>query len=176
MAEGLKKQIYFQDFIPGNVCFGCGNDNHQGLQIKSYWDGDISVCIWNSETKYHGWENLLNGGILATLIDCHCMCTATAAAYQAENRYLNTEPTYRFATGTITVRYLKPTSNDKPVELRAKVTEIKGKKVTLNCDVLSENIKTAEAEVIAIRVFDSSQSNEQNPFFKIPDKSNINTN
>ena len=45
---------YFQDFMPENVCFGCGNNNHEGLQIKSYWENDESVLIWKSEEKYHG--------------------------------------------------------------------------------------------------------------------------
>jgi len=155
---------YFQDHMPGNVCFGCGSENHQGLQIKSYWDGDIAVCKWNSETKYHGWANLLNGGILATLIDCHCMGTAAAAAYKAENRSLDSEPVYRYATGTLTVKYLKPTPNDKTIEIRAKVIEIKGRKTTLSCEVFAEGVKTAEAEVIAIRVFDGSQGDSDNPF------------
>lgn len=151
------KKDYFQDHMPGNVCFGCGQDNHEGLQIKSYWEDNEAVCIWHSEEKYHGWKKLLNGGILATVIDCHCMGTAMAAAYRAENRPLNSEPEYRYATGTMTVKYLKPTLNDKPIELRAKVTEIKGRKTVLLCDVWVEGIRTAEASVIAIRVFDSSK-------------------
>jgi acyl-coenzyme A thioesterase PaaI-like protein len=159
----MEKQ-YFQHFMPGNVCFGCGVENPDGLQIKSYWDGDESVCIWQSQEKYHGWSNLLNGGILATLIDCHCMCTAMAAAYRAEGRGLGTDPEYRFATGTIQVKYLKPTPNNLPIELRATVVEIKGKKVTLSCDAFSQGIRTAEAHVIAIRVSDGSQAHGANPF------------
>jgi acyl-coenzyme A thioesterase PaaI-like protein len=155
---------YFQDFMPNNVCFGCGKDNHEGLHIKSYWEGEESICSWNSEEKYHGWANLLNGGILATIIDCHCMGTAIAYACKMENRSLDSEPIYRYATGTLTIKYLKPTSNNHPIMLRARVTEVKGKKTVLFCEAFSNNIKTAEAEVIAIRVFDSSQDNAKNPF------------
>ena len=150
---------YFQDHMPSNVCFGCGRDNHFGLKISSYWDGDEAVCIWNSEEKYQGWKGIMNGGIMATIIDCHCMGAAMAAAYKAENRGLDTEPEYRYATGTLTVKYLKPTSNTKPVELRAKVTEIKGRKVVLKCDVISDGQLTAQADVVAIRVFDGSKNN-----------------
>ena len=147
---------YFQDHMPENVCFGCGIHNPDGLQIKSYWEGDESVCVFKSEEKYHGWSNLMNGGIIATVIDCHCMGTAMAHAYKSENRSLDTEPEYRYATGTLTVKYLKPTPNDKPLELRAKVIEVKGRKTVMSCEAISENMKVAEAEVIAIRVFDSS--------------------
>ncbi|MEP1034208.1 PaaI family thioesterase [Ekhidna sp.] len=153
----MSESKYFQDHMPENVCFGCGS-NHEGLQIKSYWDGDISVCEWRSEEKYHGWSNLMNGGIMATLIDCHCMGTAMADAYKKEGRSLATDPEYRYATGTLTVKYLKPTPNTT-VELRARVVEVKGRKTVLKCDFLSESgEKTAEADVVAIRVYDSSEN------------------
>ncbi|MCV9389135.1 PaaI family thioesterase [Reichenbachiella ulvae] len=155
---------YFQDYMNENVCFGCGIHNDQGLHIKSEWDGEESVCVWESEEKYHGWSNLMNGGVMATLIDCHCMCTAMAHAYKLEGRALNTMPEYRYATGTLNVKYLKPTSNNDPVELRAKVTEVKGKKTVMHCGFYSLGEKTAEAEVIAIRVYDSSQDSGANVF------------
>ena len=154
------KKEYFQDFMPNNICFGCGRDNHFGLQISSYWEGSEAVCIWNSEKKYQGWKGVLNGGILAALIDCHTMGTAMAATYQAEGRSLDSLPEYRYATGTIKVKYLKPTPNAKPVELRAEVLEIKGRKVVLTCRAYSEGTLTAEAEVVAIRVYDSSKDKE----------------
>jgi len=155
---------YFQDHMPNNTCFGCGSKNHEGLQIKSYWDGEEAVCKWNSEEKYHGWKNILNGGVLATLIDCHTMCTAAAYAYKSEGRSYGSAPDYKYATGTLTVKYLKPTSNNSLLELRARVTEQRGKVTTVACDEYSEGIKTAEATVIAIRVFDSSKEN--NSVFK----------
>jgi acyl-coenzyme A thioesterase PaaI-like protein len=154
----MKNLDFFQDHMPGNVCFGCGRHNHDGLKISSYWDGDEAVCVWESQEKYQGWKDIMNGGIMATLVDCHTMCTAMAAVYKEEKRALDSSPIYRYATGTITVKYLKPTSNLHPVELRAKVVEIKGKKVVLKCDVLSQGELTAQADVVAIRVFDSSQS------------------
>lgn len=157
---------YFQDHMEGNICFGCGKDNAEGLQIKSYWEGDEAVCVWQSEEKYNGWKGLMNGGIMGTLIDCHCMCTAMAAAYTEEGRGLDSSPAYRYATGTMTIKYLKPTPNDQPVELRAKVTEIKGKKVTMHCEMFADGTKTAEASVIAIRVFDSSKDQNIDAFAK----------
>ncbi len=155
---------YFQDHMPENVCFGCGIGNPQGLQIKSYWQEDLAVCEWMPEEKYHGWSDLLNGGIIATLIDCHCMGTAMAKAYADEGRPLNSEPEYRYATGTLQIKYLRPTSNLHVVTLEASVVEQKGRKTTLTCGVFSQGVKTVEAEVVAIRVFDSSQAAANNPF------------
>ena len=155
---------YFQDHMPENVCFGCGILNPNGLQIKSYWEGEEAVLDWESEEKYHGWADLMNGGIMATLIDCHCMGAAMAYAYKAEGRSMDTHPEYRYATGTLNVKYLKPTPNRK-VQLRAIIIEVKGKKTVMSCDFFSnEGVKTAEAEVIAIRVFDGSQAEAGNMF------------
>jgi len=156
--EGGSK--YFQDHMPGNICFGCGRENHDGLKISSYWEGEEAVCIWHSKDKYQGWKGILHGGILASIIDCHTMCTAMAAVYKMEGRGLDSLPIYRYATGTLTIKYLKPTPNDKPIELRARVTLIKGKKVVIHCKAISEDVITAEAEVVAIRVYDSSESKE----------------
>lgn len=158
------KSDIFQHFMPENVCFGCGIHNPDGLHIHSRWEDEVSVCEWMPEEKYHGWADLLNGGIMATLIDCHCMCTAMADAYCREDRSLDSMPEYRYATGTLNIKYLKPTSSRHLVRLEAKVTEVKGRKTILSCDFYSQGVKTAEAEVIGLRVFDSSQSVENNPF------------
>ncbi len=159
---------YFQDHMPGNVCFGCGTLNHEGLQIKSYWDegGEEAVCTWQPEHRYRGWHQVLNGGILATLIDCHCMGAALAAAYRAENRPMGSEPVYRYATGTITVRYLKPTPIDTPVELRARVLELSGRKARIACEVFAQGEKTAEADAVGIRVLEGDATKDDR--FKAP--------
>lgn len=161
------KSPYIQDYMDGNICFGCGKENHEGLQIKSFWEGDTCICRWDSMDKYQGWTNLMNGGILATLIDCHTMGAAMSHAYHLENRWYDTSPAYMYATGTLTVKYLKPTPNNDTLELRAKILEVKGKKTVLHCEAWVGDLKTAEAEVIAIRVVDTSQAHglEKNPFF-----------
>lgn len=157
------KKDYFQSHMPENVCFGCGVSNPDGLHVKSYWEGEEAVCQWTSEEKYHGWANLLNGGILATIIDCHCMGTAMADAYKRENRSLDSEPVYRYATGTLTVKYLKPTPNTT-IELRTTIEEVKGRKTVMKCKAYVDGELTAEADVIAIRVYDSSTHEGENPF------------
>lgn len=152
-----KEETFFQDDMPGNICFGCGSENEQGLQIKSKWEGDESVCFWNSKEMYQGWPGVLCGGITASLIDCHCMNTATAYAYKLEGREMGSFPVYKYATGTLNIKYLKPVSNDHPIEIRAKIVEVKNRKTVLHCEVFTQGIKAAEAEVIGIRVYDSSK-------------------
>jgi len=147
-------RVYIQDFMPDNVCFGCGSLNPDGLQIKSFMDGEECVAVWQSAEKYHGWQSVLNGGILATLIDCHSMATALQAAYASESRPVGSDPVYRYATGTITIRYLLPTSNELPVTLRARVESMSGRKTRVTCRTFVDGNQTAEADVVAVRVFE----------------------
>lgn len=75
--------IAFQDQIPDNNCYGCGPGNREGLRIKSFWDGEAAVCTYRPEHHHSaGPPQFLNGGIIATLIDCHSVCTAIANAYR----------------------------------------------------------------------------------------------
>ncbi len=162
----MSDKVYFQDHMGHNVCYGCGKFNDKGLQLQSYWDssGEFAICDWQAKEHHHGWPQVMNGGIMATLIDCHSMCTAMAYVYKEEGRSLDSEPIYRYATGSMNIKYLKPTSNSNPVRLEARVIESKGRKVVIKVDFFSGELKTAEAEVVAIRVFDSSQQMAEGVF------------
>ena len=71
----------------------------------------------DSIKSYQGWPKIMNGGIIAN--DCHCMGTAMAYAYKTEGRSLDSKPYYKYATGTLKVKYIKPTPN-KEVKLIAR--------------------------------------------------------
>jgi acyl-coenzyme A thioesterase PaaI-like protein len=142
-----------QDLIPGNHCFGCGPENPDGMQIKSYWDGEVSVCEYMPRPEQcAGPTQYLYGGAIASLIDCHCVCTAIANYYEVDGHAVGEGPHIWCVTGRLSVNYLKPTLIDRPVELRAFISECGEKKTILACTVYSDGVATAEGEVIAIRV------------------------
>jgi acyl-coenzyme A thioesterase PaaI-like protein len=141
-----------QDQLPDQPCWGCGQANPHGLRIKSHWSGDQSVCTWRPEADHVGWPGVLNGGILAAIVDCHCVCTALADAYRAEGRALNSQPPVAFATGSLNVMYLKPVPIDAPVELYARITERTARKTRLECVVVSGGEQRARADVVAVRL------------------------
>jgi len=73
------EQSLQEKYAPGNVCFGCGAANPDGLHIRSFLknsDGEL-VAEWKPEKKYEAFNGVLNGGIIGTLLDCHCNWTAT---------------------------------------------------------------------------------------------------
>ena len=143
----------FQDLMKGHHCFGCGTLNQQGLRIKSYWSGEGSICTWLPANHHMaGPKQVLNGGIIATIIDCHCVCTAIAAAYQAEGREIGSEPTLLYVTGALNVKYLQPTSIKEEVFLRAQVQAVQEKSATLTCSLLSNQKESVRTEVVAVKV------------------------
>jgi len=142
----------FQDYWDKNQCWGCGKNEH-GLQIKSYWDENESVCIWKPH-KHHkaGPAHILNGGIIGTLIDCHSICTAIANEYKLEERELDSKPLIWCVTASLKVDYYLPTPIDEILTIKAKIKEKIGRKTIIECSVFSKGKNTAEGEVLAIRV------------------------
>jgi acyl-coenzyme A thioesterase PaaI-like protein len=133
-------------------CWGCGSQNEHGLQIKSFWDGDEGVCIWQPQPYHQAWPGIVNGGILATLIDCHSACTATATACRAEHRPLNSLPVIPFVTASLRVSYLRPTPLDGPLTLRATVLERAERKMVLTCVLSAEGVACVRGEVVMVRL------------------------
>jgi len=142
-----------QDCIPDNHCFGCGPLNPLGLQIKSYWDGEEAVCRFQPRPEHMaGPTHVLNGGILATVIDCHAVCTAIADSYRVAGEALGAGPLRWAVTAALRVDYLAPTPIEQPVELRARVREVSGRKRVVDCTVRSGGRECAKAEVLAVEV------------------------
>ena len=147
-------QKAFQDFYPDHTshCYGCGRLNEHGLQIKSYWDGDETVCRFDPRPYHTAIPGYVYGGLIASLIDCHATGTAAAAMYRAENRAMDTEPPFRFVTASLKVDFLRPTPIDATLEVRAKVKEIKGRKVALELTLSAKGEVCARGEVVAVQM------------------------
>jgi acyl-coenzyme A thioesterase PaaI-like protein len=146
----------FQEFYPDSLsyCYGCGRLNEHGLQIKSYWEGDETVCIFQPRPYHIAVPGYVYGGLIASLIDCHGTGTAAAAAYRAEGRSMDTEPPLRFLTASLHVDYLKPTPLGVPLEVRGQVKEVKGRKVVVSATLSARGELCARGEVIAVQVPD----------------------
>ncbi len=144
----------FQDhLLPfGKSCFGCGQQNDHGLRIRSHWEGEEGVCHWTPQAWHMAGEGILCGGVIATLIDCHSACTATAAAYRAEGREIGSLPRLVYVTASLRVDYLRPTPLNGELELRARVKEIAGRRITIACSLSAAGTQTARSEAVFVRV------------------------
>ena len=137
------------DEIAAN-CWGCGRNNDLGLQIKSYWEGDEAVCIWQPKEHHLAFQGILNGGIIASIIDCHCLNTANAA-YIKEKDLGWDILAGGFVTGTLNVKYIRPTPVSEPVKLIARVTEFLEKKIKVSCELYSNNNLCATGGITAVK-------------------------
>ena len=146
----------FQDYYPDHLshCYGCGKLNEQGYQIKTVWDGDETLTTFTPKPYHTAVPGFVYGGLLASLIDCHGTGSASAAMYKQEGREMDTEPSYRFLTGSLNVKYLKPTPIDCTLQIRGKIREIKGKKVTVDVEVWAKGEVVVTGEVVTIQVPD----------------------
>jgi acyl-coenzyme A thioesterase PaaI-like protein len=146
----------FQDFYPETMahCYGCGRLNEHGHQVKSFWDGEESVCRFQPRPEHIAIPGYVYGGLLASLIDCHGTGTAAAAGYRAEDRPMDSEPPLRYLTASLHVDYLKPTPLGPVLEVRAKVKEVKGRKVVVEEWVTVNGVVTVRGEVVAVQVPD----------------------
>jgi acyl-coenzyme A thioesterase PaaI-like protein len=148
------KEKAFQDYYPDDVsqCYGCGRLNQEGLRIKSYWDGDETVCIFEPRSCHTAIPGYVYGGLIASLIDCHGTGTAAAAAYRAQGRAMDSQPPLRFLTASLQVDYLRPTPLGVPLEVRARVEEVKGRKVTVISTLSANGEVCARGRVVAVQM------------------------
>jgi acyl-coenzyme A thioesterase PaaI-like protein len=128
------EHVAFQDQGSVHHCHGCGAANEKGLQLKSYGDGDEAIATWRAMAHHcGGTRQNLNGGIIASLIDCLSLNLAIAHAYRAEGRAIGSAPRIGYVTAKLNISYLKPTPIDEPIQLRARIAKLDGRKAWVNC-------------------------------------------
>ena len=151
----------FQDYYPDQLsyCYGCGRLNATGLQIKSYWQGDETVCRYRPRPDHIAIPGYVYGGLIASLIDCHGTGTAAAAAYRAEGRSMDSEPPRRFVTAALPGHSRRPTPLDAELELRGRVKQLKGRKVVIAITLSAKGELCARGEVVCVQMPDSFLSN-----------------
>lgn len=145
MTEKAIQDQYADEFAH---CYGCGRLNADGLQIKSYWDGEETVCRFTPEHKYSGgFPGFLYGGMIASLMDCHGAATAWAAMARETQKAMT-----RFVTASLKVDFRAPTPTNTEVEIRAKVSELKGRKVVVDLTLSAAGKLCAEGSAVMIQI------------------------
>jgi acyl-coenzyme A thioesterase PaaI-like protein len=107
-------------FAPNGRCFGCGPQNEKGLKIKSFVQGQDIVAEFIPESHHEAFENVLNGGIIGSALDCHCNW---AAAYFIK-QYEMVESVPCTVTAQYTIKLLRPTPSHQKLQLVARLDRI----------------------------------------------------
>ena len=143
-----------QDLYPDDFahCYGCGRNNSEGHQLKSFVEGDEVVAHFTPSSCHVAVPGFVYGGLLASLVDCHAMATAAAAAELAAGRRIGEAQVDRFVTAALRVEYLKPTPLGGELEIRGHVTERSEKKAVVALTVSVYGNITVRAEAVAVRM------------------------
>ncbi len=103
--------------LRAEYCFGCSDDNPEGLHLRFRRTGDGQVgAEITLRPELCGWKGVAHGGFVGLLIDevtswCMALCV---------------EDGHRFATRELRVRYLRPTPTGEPLTLIGKLVEDRG--------------------------------------------------
>lgn len=148
----------FQSLMRNNHCFGCGEDNSEGLGVRSRWDPDdsaASICEFTPASCHSAYPpDVVNGGVIAVVIDCHAICTAMADAYRRAGREIDDdgEPIL-YATGSLQISYKAPARLHGNLLARARIVSVGDRRTELEVTVRdSSGQVTAEGTVTAVRV------------------------
>ncbi len=143
-----------QDLYPDEFahCYGCGRLNAHGLHIRSEWTGEEAVARFRPEPYHIAVPGFVYGGLVASLIDCHAIATAAAAAMVAGGQEPGRDPTPRFVTASLQVDFLKPTPADTELVIRAWPTDVGDRKVVVEATLSARGVDCARGRVVAVRL------------------------
>jgi acyl-coenzyme A thioesterase PaaI-like protein len=140
MAElSIQETLY-----PDITCFGCGHANPDGLRIRSYREGDLTVCRFTSAPHHDNGFGFLNGGIIATVLDCH---SAAVVMWEANERGWEADAgaPIPFITSGVDVRFLRPTPLAEEVLITGLAEEIDETEMVVAVELLADDKVRAAA-------------------------------
>jgi acyl-coenzyme A thioesterase PaaI-like protein len=106
-----------EHYAPANACFGCGPANPKGLHVRSMPQGELVIAEWRPEPHHEAFPGVLCGGIIGTLLDCHC--NWTAAWHLMTRAGVDRPPCTVTADYAIVLK--RPTPTDGTVRLEARI-------------------------------------------------------
>ncbi|WP_052296082.1 PaaI family thioesterase [Thermodesulfobium narugense] len=100
--------------IADDWCFACGRANPLGLRLEISQDNEGVFTTFQFQKNHQGWNNIVHGGIISTLLD---ELSTWAAVKLGHN----------VVTAQLIVKFKKPITIGTYVRVFAKVTEDKGR-------------------------------------------------
>ena len=104
------------------------------------------------DPRYIGWPSLVYGGLISCLIDCHSNWTVMANHYREEGQEAGSLPRIDCVTGTLGIKYIKPTPMGVLLTLKAHVEAEVARKTRVICEVYAKDTLTAIGDSIFVRV------------------------
>jgi acyl-coenzyme A thioesterase PaaI-like protein len=124
--------------------------NARGRRFKTRRDGDETVTKFTPEAHDMAVPGFVYGGLIAALIDCHAMATASGAAVLASGHAIGEIPSPRFVTASLKVDFMKPTPLGPELEARGRIRERSDRKAIVEVTLSANGVVTAKGEVVAV--------------------------
>lgn len=120
---------------PKSICYGCGPANENGFQIKSFVEDDKVIAHWTPKDYHNAFPNVLNGGVIGTLLDCHC--NWAAAYFLMKDQALDETPCT--VTAEYAIKLLRPTPMGKVITLEATLNHIDKNRAVIHGKLIVED-------------------------------------
>lgn len=128
-----------ETYAPRLACFGCGPANEKGLHIRSFAEGEEVIAEWQPKQEYEAFPGMLSGGIIGTLLDCHC--NWTAAYHLMKSHGLDKPPCT--VTADYTIKLFRPTPSDQPIRLIARPVDLSEDRAVIEGELIAHDNVTA---------------------------------
>ena len=144
MDDGLSIQ---ERFLPDTTCFGCGPANARGLRLRSFPGDGAVVATFRPWPEHDNGLGYLNGGIIATVLDCH---SAAAMLLEADARGWRAqgEAVVPYVTAGLDIRFRRPAPLDEPSELRAVIAAADAAEMTVDVELVWDGKPRAVATAL----------------------------
>jgi acyl-coenzyme A thioesterase PaaI-like protein len=123
-----------ESLYPTITCFGCGQANPEGFQLRSYREGELTVADFTPRPEHDNGFGFVNGGIIATILDCHGAAVVLSEAAERDWRADEGAP-LPFITAGFEVRFLRPTPLGPTLRLVASPGSVNEDEIVVNADL-----------------------------------------
>ena len=113
-------------------CFGCGAANPQGLHLTFTTTDDGVRAAFTPLEVHQGYEHVVHGGIISTLLDEAMAWAVAAAGIWA-------------VTGEMQVRFRRPLLVGESVTLQGKVSDVRSRAISASGEI----VRAADGQVVA---------------------------
>lgn len=115
----------------------------------------MSICEFTPSDHHSAYPpDVVNGGVIASVIDCHSICTSIEDGYRRAGREIGDDGVpILYATGSLQVSYKAPTRLSGILTVRTTILETAPRRTQLEVTVMDNSGDvTAEGQVTAVVV------------------------
>ena len=120
-------------------CFVCGEKNERGMKIKFRYENNEAVAEYKVPEYFQGYENIIHGGIISTLLD----------EVMAKIILFNN---ITALTRKIEVEFLKPLTVNSHIVIRGKINEKRKKLIKTTSEISANGETIARAKALFFEI------------------------